>query len=207
MRVRSQLNRIECIAAFARVRAGAAVIVSPGLAGYELYRAGAEYATIYNMDMPYASPMCLGLALSCSEQRVVAIEGDGSMLMALGGFTTVARYQPANLGIIVFDNGHYVTTGDGQVPTATSAGTDLAAIARAAGIAQATTVDELGAFEAGIAAEPGPWVIVAKVDASDRTSYGERGGFAYDIVEQAVLCQRELRRRRGAVDERWVPSP
>ena len=191
MRVRSQLNRIECIAAFARVRAGAAVIVSPGLAGYELYRAGAEYATIYNMDMPYASPMCLGLALSCSEQRVVAIEGDGSMLMALGVFTTVARYQPANLGIIVFDNGHYVTTGDGQVPTATSAGTDLAAIARAA----------------GIAAEPGPWVIVAKVDASDRTSYGERGGFAYDIVEQAVLCQRELRWRRGAVDDTRVPSP
>jgi thiamine pyrophosphate-dependent acetolactate synthase large subunit-like protein len=188
------------------VRAGAAVIVSPGLAGYELHRASPDQATIYNMDMPYASPMCLGLALACPDQRVVAIEGDGSMLMALGVFTTVARYQPANLGIIVFDNGHYVTTGDGQVPTATTTGTDLAGMARAAGIARATTVDELGAFEASLFG-PGPWVTVAKVDASDRTSYADRGGFAADVVEQAVLCQRELRRRRGAVDERWVPSP
>ncbi|MFI5267342.1 MAG: thiamine pyrophosphate-dependent enzyme [Chloroflexota bacterium] len=178
------------------MRDGAAVIVSPGLAGHELYRAGAEDATIYNMDMPYASPMCLGLALACPDQRVVAIEGDGSMLMALGVFTTVARYQPANLGIIVFDNGRYVTTGDGQVPTATTTGTDLAAIARAAGIARATCVRDLEAFEAAISGPEGPWVTVAKVDASDRTSYADRGGFVADLVEQAVLCQLELRRRR-----------
>jgi len=179
------------------------VIVSPGLAGYELFRASPDEATICNMDMPYTSPMCLGLALACPDQRVVAIEGDGSMLMALGVFTTVARYQPANLGIIVFDNGRYVTTGDGQVRTATSSGTDLAAIARAAGIARATTVDDLGAFEAAVADEVGPWVIVAKVDASDRGAFAARGGLP-DIVEQAVLCQRELRRRSARFPH---PSP
>lgn len=172
------------------------MIVSPGLAGHELFRAGAEDATIYNMDMPYASPICLGLALACPEQRVVAIEGDGSMLMALGVFTTIGRYQPSNLGIIVFDNGHYVTTGDGQVPTATTTGTDLAAIARAAGIPNATCVEGMAAFEAALF-DAGPWVVVAKVDASDRTSYADRGGFSADVVEQAVLCQLELRRRRS----------
>src|SRR5579872_6817713 len=109
------MNRVECIEAFARLRENAIVIVSPGLAGHELYVAKPDDATIYNMDMPYASPMCLGLALACPNERVVAIEGDGSMLMALGTLSTAGRYQPANLTVIVFDNRTYLTTGDGSV--------------------------------------------------------------------------------------------
>jgi thiamine pyrophosphate-dependent acetolactate synthase large subunit-like protein len=177
------------------VRQGAAVIVSPGLANYALHQAGADDATIYNMDMPYTSPMCLGLALARPDQKVVAIEGDGSMLMAQGVFTTVARYQPANLGIIVFDNGHYVTTGNGQVPTATASGVDLAAIARAAGIQRATRVEDMAAFEAAISG-PGPWVAVAKVDSSDRGASANRPGLP-DIVEQAILCRASLSRGGG----------
>src|SRR5207249_1225664 len=82
----------------------------------------------YNMDMPYTSPMCLGLALACPDERVVALEGDGSMLMALSGLTTIGRYQPENLTVIVFDNRVYLTTGSGTVPTAE---VDFAGMARA----------------------------------------------------------------------------
>ena len=189
------MNRIESLRAFAAVRRGAVVIVSPGLTGHELNEAGHEDATIYQMDMPYASPMCLGIAMARPSERVVAFEGDGSMLMAVGVFTTIARYEPANLTVVVFDNGTYVTTGTGDVPTATARGTDLAGMARAAGIPQAICVDTLPGFSAAIAralSEQGPWVIVAKVDTSDRS---QSPAFASDITEQAVLFQLEMRRR------------
>ncbi|HEX6512333.1 MAG TPA: thiamine pyrophosphate-dependent enzyme [Chloroflexota bacterium] len=190
------MNRVECLEAFAAVRNGAVVIVSPGLTGHELYHAAHDEATIYNMDMPYASPMCLGIALARPQERVVALEGDGSMLMALGTLTTVARYNPSNLAIVVFDNGCYATTGTGDVPTATAGGTDLAAIARGAGLEQAHCVDELPSFASAIArslSEPGPWFIVARVDTSDRQ--GSRPGFPTDITEQAVLFGLEMKRR------------
>ncbi|HEY8694716.1 MAG TPA: thiamine pyrophosphate-dependent enzyme [Chloroflexota bacterium] len=125
------MNRIECVDVFARLRGDAIVIVSPGYTGHELATAKHNEATIYNMDMPYSSPMCLGIALARPDQRVVALEGDGSMLMALGSLTTIGRCKPANLAVIVFDNRVYLTTGDGSVLTA---GVDFAAIARAAGL-------------------------------------------------------------------------
>jgi thiamine pyrophosphate-dependent acetolactate synthase large subunit-like protein len=192
------VNRIECVEAFARVRNGAVVIVSPGFTGHELAAAEHHAATLYNMEMGYAAPMCLGLALADPARRVVALEGDGSMLMALGTFATLARYAVKNLTIVVFDNGAYLTTGSGSVATATASGADLAAIARGAGIPGVRAVEDVDAFEIAIGTamtEDGPWVIVAKVDASDRSDPRARGGFPNDVVEQSVLFQMALRRR------------
>ena len=189
------MKRIDCIEAFARLRGEAIVIVSPGYSGHELATAHHDPATIYNMDMPYASPMCLGIALARPDQRVVALEGDGSMLMALGTLTTIGRCRPANLTVIVFDNRVYLTTGDGAVPTAE---VDFAAIAHGAGIERACEVAELPAFEAAARqalTEPGPWLISARVDASDRGDTRARAHLEGDLVEQAVLFQRALRER------------
>jgi len=190
------LNRIECVEAFARLRGDAIVIVSPGFTGHELHAAKHEDATIYNMDMPYASPMCLGLALSCPDRRVVALEGDGSMLMAMSTLSTIGRYRPPNLTIVVFDNRVYLTTGSGSVPTAE---VDFAALARGCGIEGACAVEDLAAFEAAIGqalAEAGPWLISARVDGSDRGDPRARGELPGDLVEQAVLFQKALRKRR-----------
>jgi thiamine pyrophosphate-dependent acetolactate synthase large subunit-like protein len=192
------MNRIECAEAFARVRAGALVIVSPGFTGHELAKAGHDDGTIYNMEMGYAAPMCLGLALARPDRRVVALEGDGSMLMGLSTFATLARYPVRNLVIVVFDNSRYLTTGSGLVETATAHGVDLAAMARGAGLECVCAVSELPAFEDAIGTamrEGGPWVIVAKVDASDRQDPRARGGFPNDIVEQAVLFRQRLKQQ------------
>src|SRR5437773_11274269 len=54
--------------------------------------------------MGLASSMGLGIALSRPELQVVVFDGDGSVLMNLGGLTTLARYQPPNLAHVVFDN-------------------------------------------------------------------------------------------------------
>jgi len=191
------VNRVECIEVFARLRGRAIVIVSPGYTGHELAAAGHDDATIYNMDMPYSSPLCLGLALACSQERVVALEGDGSMLMALGVLTTIGRYQPRNLAIIVFDNRLYLTTGSGTVRTAE---VDFAAMARAAGIERSRKVEDISGFEDAARqalTEPGPWFICASVDGSDRGDPRGRAHLPGDLVEQAVLFQKALRERQG----------
>ena len=127
--------------------------------------------TIYGMDMFYALPMALGVALAWPSQKVVALEGDGDMLGSLGVLTTVARYQPANLIIIVFDNGVYLTTGSGRAVAATATGTDIEQVGRGAGLGKTCTVDDIATARAALDrafSEPGPWLIVAKVDQTDR---------------------------------------
>jgi thiamine pyrophosphate-dependent acetolactate synthase large subunit-like protein len=128
----------------------------------------------------------------------VALEGDGSMLMGLSTFATLARYPAPNFTLVVFDNQRYLTTGSGVVDTATAHGVDLAAMARGAGLRCVESVSHVQDFERLIGqalTEAGPWVIVAHVDASDRADPRARGGFPTDIVEQAVLFQRALRLR------------
>ena len=55
---------------------------------------------------------------------MVVLDGDGSVLMNLGGLTTLARYRPRNLVHVVFDNESLLSVGG--FPTATSTGSDLA---------------------------------------------------------------------------------
>jgi sulfopyruvate decarboxylase subunit beta len=69
--------------------------------------------------------------------------------MNLGTFTTLARYAPPNLKHVIFDNGSLLSVGG--FPTATSTGSDLAGIARAAGIGDAATVEEPEALRSAVA--------------------------------------------------------
>ncbi len=96
--------------------------------------------------MGLASSMGLGIALARPELQVVVLDGDGSILMNLGGLTTMARYRPANLIHVVFDNESLLSVGG--FPTATATGSDLAALARAAGIPRVEAVDAIDEFAA-----------------------------------------------------------
>src|ERR671931_352377 len=88
--------------------------------------------------MGLASSLGLGIALSRPELQVVVFDGDGSILMNLGGLTTLARYRPPNLMHVVFDNESLLSVGG--FPTATATGSDLAGIAAAAGVPRTGTV-------------------------------------------------------------------
>jgi sulfopyruvate decarboxylase subunit beta len=116
--------------------------------------------------MGLASSTGLGLALCLPQQKVVVLDGDGSLLMNLGTLTTLSRYNPKNLVHIVFDNESLLSVGG--FPTATSTGADLEGIARAAGIPRASTVRTLDAFQSaarGAILGEGLQTIVAKVEA------------------------------------------
>nr|HET6902495.1 thiamine pyrophosphate-dependent enzyme [Ktedonobacteraceae bacterium] len=109
------------------------VVTIMGAVAVELFTLGHRHNFFYlEHAMGLASSMGLGIALAMPEQKVIVIDGDGSLLMNLGTLSTMARYRPSNLLHIVFDNESLLSVGG--FPTATSTGTDLAGIARSSGI-------------------------------------------------------------------------
>ena len=111
-------------------------------------------------SMGLAIPIALGVALAQPGRGIVALEGDGSLLMQLGCLTTVAALGPKNLVIVVMDNGCYQITG-GQ-PTATAAvgagGADVVAIAAGCGLASSHWAVDEAMFEGfGGAVFAGGW--------------------------------------------------
>ena len=75
----------------------------------------------------------------------MVITGDGEQLMGIGALATIGAQSPKNLTIVVLDNGHYGETG--MQRSHTSLGTNLAAVARACGIAHAFEGDSIEVIE------------------------------------------------------------
>ena len=167
------MKRVDCLEAIYDDLAERSVVTIMGAVAVELYSLGHRPNFFYlEHAMGLASSVGLGIALAQPDREVVVIDGDGSVLMNLGGLTTLARYAPPNLTHIVFDNGSLLSVGG--FPTATSTGSDLAAIATASGIEGARTVDDLDQF-AKAAKEDlttnGLTCLVAKVEAVGPASF------------------------------------
>jgi thiamine pyrophosphate-dependent acetolactate synthase large subunit-like protein len=162
------VTRLDATRALVGVARDAAVVASLGHPAYDLFTAGDRPEHFYTWgSMGVASSVGLGIAMARPERTVIALDGDGSLLMNLGSLATIAAVAPANFILVVWDNGEYGTTG-GQ-PTATARGADLAGAATALGIAQVTTVASIEPLTVALAeamAGGGPAVIVAKVDES-----------------------------------------
>jgi thiamine pyrophosphate-dependent acetolactate synthase large subunit-like protein len=143
-----------------------AVIGGIGNSNFDLWGAGRRPQNFYMLgSMGLAVPIALGVAIAQPQRRVVALEGDGSILMQLGCLATVANRKQTNLLIVILDNGAYQITG-GQ-PTATGQGADIVAIARGAGLAQSAWAADEAHYEEMVAqalAEPGPWLIAVRTD-------------------------------------------
>lgn len=193
------MNRKETMQIVAAQRGDAAVIVGPGVNGGLLFEFCDHPATIYNMDMAYATPVGLGIALGRPQRKVLVVEGEGSFFAGSTALSTIWRVRPKNLTVLITDNGVW-GTGDGREPTATSSGTDLAALARAAGW-DTTHVhscdrptelqDKLGAALQG----NGPHFIVCKNDpAKDEylQSSSHRPRPMRHVLDCAVLMRRNL---------------
>lgn len=148
-------------------RPGTVVVTIMGAVAAELQDLGHRPNFFYLQHaMGLASSMGLGIALSRPELRVIVLDGDGSLLMNLGGLTTLARYRPRNLVHVVFDNESLLSVRG--FPTATSTGSDLAGIALAAGVPRAETVRTVDDFTRAFAAATAAGdltTLVAKVEA------------------------------------------
>jgi sulfopyruvate decarboxylase subunit beta len=186
------MKRRECLAAIYDELSHCAVVTIMGAVAAELYGLGHQPNFFYLQHaMGLAPSLGLGIALTQPERKVVVLDGDGSLLMNLGGLATLAGQAPPNLTHIVFDNQSLVSIGG--FPTLTAQGVDLAAAARAAGISTAQAVDDLDAFTAAAKqaiASDALSCLVAKVEADVVTS------FAMDLhlLENRFSFARSLRR-------------
>lgn len=141
--------RLECLRVVYPDLEKCLVVTIMGATAAELHSLGHRPNFFYLQHaMGLASSTGLGLALSLPDQAVVVFDGDGSLLMNLGGLTTMARYRPRNLVHVVFDNESLLSVGG--FPTATSTGTNLEGIARAAGIPTVLTVRTLEDFGSAV---------------------------------------------------------
>ena len=149
-----------------RLRHEEAVIAGIGNANFDLIAAGHRPQNFYMLgSMGLACPIALGVALAQPKRGVIALEGDGSILMMLGSLATIANVRPANLTIIIWDNGMYQITG--KQATATGGLTDIVALARGAGFSRSEWVSDEAHFDALIERrfeEGGPLLLAAKID-------------------------------------------
>jgi thiamine pyrophosphate-dependent acetolactate synthase large subunit-like protein len=133
------LKRREAVAALLAPRETTVVVTGLGAATYDTAAAGDHDRNFYLWGaMGGATALGLGLALAQPETPVLVINGDGEAFMGLGSFTSLAQQAPGNLTVVVLDNGLYGETGAQETPSSSVA--DLAAIAKACGIADATTI-------------------------------------------------------------------
>jgi thiamine pyrophosphate-dependent acetolactate synthase large subunit-like protein len=161
------MNRFELTKRLvSQLRNDEAVIGGIGNANFDLWASGQRPQNFYMLgSMGLAIPIALGVAIAQPRRHVIALEGDGSLLMQLGCLATVAERAPRNLPIVVWDNGIYQITGSQPTPGAAAA--DLVAIARGAGIAGSAWAGDENDFDRLVASAlkgGAPSLIAARID-------------------------------------------
>ena len=138
------MQRFDCLKILAEMCGDALAVTSAGAVTLEWNTARPGDANFRVRTLGLCSSIALGMALGLPERRVLALDGDGSLLMKLCSLPTIARMKPKNLVHVVFDNEVYEASGSKK--TATAAGADLVGLARAAGIENAHWANSLEAF-------------------------------------------------------------
>jgi sulfopyruvate decarboxylase subunit beta len=140
------MKRYDCLKAIAPDFTEELVVTNLGAVRHE-WQALRPHAGNYHLqNLGLTSSVALGLALALPHRKVVAFDGDGSLLLNLGSLATIANQHPNNLIHIVFDNECYESSRG--APTATAGRADLAAIARGAGFTNVGTANTVADFEA-----------------------------------------------------------
>jgi sulfopyruvate decarboxylase subunit beta len=115
--------------------------------------------------MGLAASHGLGLALGRPDKRVIVLDGDGSLTMALGTLITVAGAAPKNLVHFLWENGVYQANGAHPLPGGGKV--DYAGVALAAGYRSAHQFEDAANFAqqiGSIIAEEGPVFVDLKID-------------------------------------------
>ena len=162
MTVSNKINRRPFVAALLAQRGNALVVPGLGSPTWDCSAAGDSPEYLYSWGgMGLAVPTALGLALARPERRVLALTGDGEMLMGIGSLATIGVQQPPNLTLVVIDNERYGETG--MQETHTAHGVDLAGVARACGFKYSKTTSSLKTLRSIIHEGAGPNFAVVKV--------------------------------------------
>lgn len=181
------MNRFDLTSRLvARLKSEEAVIGGIGNTNFDLWAAGHRPQNFYMLgSMGLAFPIALGVALAQPTRRVVALEGDGSLLMQLGSLSTIATLAPENLTLIVMDNGIYQITGGQPTPGAAA---DIVAIAAGSGLADSAWAADEEDFERLVErslSTAGPSLIAVRID--DKPGVGTTRRDPVQIRERFML--------------------
>ena len=160
------MRRFEGTQLVSRLAGDAPIVSNLGPSSDELWHSGHRDRNFYTYgNMGLCSSIARGMAMATDEQ-VISLDGDGSILMNMGTVASIGREQPKNLTVIVWDNEKWGQTG-GQT-SHTGMGTDLEKVAQSCGITRTKTVSDLEDLEAAVsealASSDGPHFIVAKIE-------------------------------------------
>jgi sulfopyruvate decarboxylase subunit beta len=159
------MKRIDCLKALARVtKDDDLVVTNLGNTPHEWLSVRPSRANLYGMNLGECTPVALGLALALPHRRVIALDGDGNLLLNLVSLADTAYHKPSNLRIVVFDNQAYESPGG--MPTATAHGVDLVQVAKGCGIAKSVMASTVEDFSEKIKlfADPELCFLVAKIE-------------------------------------------
>ena len=150
-------------------RDGALVVPGLGSPTWDCSAAGDSPEYLYSWGgMGLSVATALGIAMAQPDRRVLALTGDGEMMMGIGSLGVVAAQAPKNLAILVLDNEKFGETG--KQTGLTAARTDLCKVAEGFGILHTRTVTEQGAVDdlaEFLFKQPGPVFAVAKIAISE----------------------------------------
>jgi len=187
------MKRTEAIEKLAGMLRDEMVLTSIGGVNSDLFNLKDRELNLYvSTNMGSAAAMGVGLALALPKEKVVVLEGDGSMLLSLESLVAMGDEQPANLVLVVFDNASYESPG--EFPSATSRNTDIAMIGRASGVSNSVTVRALDEFEKAVEKalrENICTLIVAKVE-TGRSTFPSLG---IDGIENKYRFMRALEKK------------
>ena len=159
------MRRFDATQLTLRLAGDRPIVGNLGPTSDELWHAGHRDRNFYTYgNMGLVSSIALGMALATDEQ-IISLDGDGSLLMNLGALASIGREKPKNLVVVVYDNEAWGQTGHQMSHTGT--GTDLEQVAISCGISSTTTVGDLEEYEGALSnalATDGPHIIVAKIE-------------------------------------------
>jgi len=183
------MKRYDCLQAIAPNFGEELVVTNLAAVRHEWQALRPHGGNYHLQNLGLTSSMALGMALALPHRKVVAFDGDGSLLLNLGSLATIANQHPRNLIHVVFDNECYESSRG--APTATSGQADLAAIARGCGFANVITAKTLPEFTEGFVRalkDNDLYFILAKVEAGA----GDVPAAALDSQENKYLFVRYI---------------
>lgn len=183
------MKRYDCLRTIAPHFGDELVVTNLGAVRHEWQALRPHHGNYHLQNLGLTSSMALGLALALPHRKVVALDGDGSLLLNLGSLATIANQHPRNLVHIVFDNECYESSRG--APTATAGQADLAAVARGCGLANVITARTVAEFKQGFLQtfkDKDLYFILAKVE----SGAGDVPAAALDSQENKYLFVRYI---------------
>jgi thiamine pyrophosphate-dependent acetolactate synthase large subunit-like protein len=201
------MKRYDCLKMVAEEMSDALVVTTVGGAAAEWNTIRPGDGSLRCRTLGLVSSIAMGLALALPKRRIVGIDGDGALLMNACGLATLAWQKPANLTLLLFDNSIYEASG--LRPTATSAGTDLIGMAKAAGLKHASWAASVDDYRSELrkAKERGALSMIgAKTESGMEyfNTWRELPAFEYNEVENVYRFMRHIEKVEG---RRVVPIP